>query len=398
LSAFATAPTGDQEQLSGYGGATAGGRLALDWMTGPFLLTVNTGATYRPETTYLGRTTGSVFEAGLQTHVNLYRNYISLFANARTELDLAGDDSTTPVEVLGGIDARAYGVRLTVGAGGGLTDAVGSGAFRVVAMLGYEVSLPADRDGDGIMDANDQCVSLPEDMDGFEDSDGCPESDNDGDGVADAVDKCPNDAEDKDGFEDNDGCPETDNDGDGIADALDKCPNEAEDKDGFQDDDGCADNDNDGDGVVDSLDKCPKRAETINGFRDSDGCPDEKPRYVFEKKGEPIVFYDIVFQSGSAKLLATSFPVLDEIFESLQAQPNVKVRIEGHTDARGDDNKNLILSQQRGLSVLNYLVNKGVDKTRLEYEGYGETRPIGDNKTRDGRQKNRRVEFHVISD
>ena len=134
-----------------------------------------------------------------------------------------------------------------------------------------------DADGDGIPDAKDQCPNEPEDKDGFQDEDGCPDPDNDGDGIADAKDKCPNEPEDKDGFQDDDGCPEPDNDGDGIPDTIDKCPNEAEDKDGFQDDDGCPELDNDGDGIPDSADKCPNEPETMNGIDDDDGCPDVIP-------------------------------------------------------------------------------------------------------------------------
>ena len=131
-----------------------------------------------------------------------------------------------------------------------------------------------DNDGDGILDAFDKCPNEAEDKDGFEDNDGCPEPDNDDDGVLDLMDKCPGDAEDVDGFEDHDGCPDLDNDKDGIEDSKDACPNEPEDKDGFADDDGCPDPDNDGDGIVDANDKCPNEAEDFDGWQDTDGCPD----------------------------------------------------------------------------------------------------------------------------
>lgn len=101
--------------------------------------------------------------------------------------------------------------------------------------------------------------------------------DADNDGIPDAIDKCPNDPEDKDGFQDEDGCPDFDNDNDGIYDAQDKCPDEPEDKDGFQDADGCPDFDNDADGIPDTLDKCPNEPETVNGYKDDDGCPDAAP-------------------------------------------------------------------------------------------------------------------------
>jgi OOP family OmpA-OmpF porin len=98
-----------------------------------------------------------------------------------------------------------------------------------------------DSDNDGVPDDVDQCPDIPEDRDGFQDEDGCPDFDNDNDGIYDTQDKCPNDPEDFDGFQDEDGCSDPDNDGDGIPDKFDKCPNTPEDKDGYQDEDGCPD-------------------------------------------------------------------------------------------------------------------------------------------------------------
>ena len=92
-------------------------------------------------------------------------------------------------------------------------------------------------------------------------------SDRDRDGLVDEVDKCPDSPEDKDGFEDDDGCPEDDNDKDGIVDTQDGCPLVPEDKDGFEDGDGCPDDDNDKDGVVDPKDKCPQRARRSRRVR-----------------------------------------------------------------------------------------------------------------------------------
>src|ERR671931_176028 len=123
-----------------------------------------------------------------------------------------------------------------------------------------------DRDGDGIKDNDDQCVDQPEDKDGFQDSDGCPDPDNDNDGLLDAADKCPMEA----GPPQNLGCPTHDKDGDGIDDEKDKCPDEPEDKDGFQDQDGCPDLDNDRDGIADANDRCPNAA----GPSENNGCPD----------------------------------------------------------------------------------------------------------------------------
>ena len=135
-----------------------------------------------------------------------------------------------------------------------------------------------DNDRDGIPDVDDECPLVPEDRDGIEDEDGCPEGDEgdrDGDGILDSVDQCPDDPEDIDQFEDEDGCPDPDNDGDGILDVDDLCPNDPEDIDQFEDQDGCPDPDNDQDGILDGRDKCPNDAEDKDDFEDEDGCPDK---------------------------------------------------------------------------------------------------------------------------
>ncbi len=133
-----------------------------------------------------------------------------------------------------------------------------------------------DRDDDLVKDKDDECPDMPEDIDGFEDDDGCPDLDNDGDGIPDAHDSAPNLAEDFDGFADEDGRPDLDNDFDGIPDTEDECPNQPEDFDGDRDLDGCPDLviDSDGDGIPDNEDACPDQAEDFDGFADSDGCPD----------------------------------------------------------------------------------------------------------------------------
>ena len=186
-----------------------------------------------------------------------------------------------------------------------------------------------DPDHDGINGAADKCPNDPEDKDGFQDEDGCPDPDNDGDGIPDAQDKCPNEPEDKDGFQDADGCPDPDNDGDGIPDAQDKCPNEPEDKDGFQDADGCPDPDNDGDGIPDAQDKCPNEPETKNGYQDADGCPDEIPAPMKKFAG---VIQGINFKTGDATILATSNKTLDKAVKVLIEFKDVKLEIQGHTD------------------------------------------------------------------
>jgi OmpA-OmpF porin, OOP family len=250
---------------------------------------------------------------------------------------------------------------------------------------------PGDADGDGILDPDDKCPKVPEDKDGFQDEDGCPEDDNDADGLADKIDKCPNEPEDKDSFEDDDGCPEDDNDKDGLADRVDQCPNEAEDKDGFEDDDGCPDTDNDKDGIADKDDKCPNEAGVA-----PDGCPKKYARVVVtEKKIE--LKETVYFDTNKATIKAVSFKLLDDVALALTDNPTIKVEIQGHTDSQGNDAFNLKLSQRRAESVRAYLLKKSIAADRMTAKGYGEDVPIADNRTADGRSQNRRVEFVITS-
>ena len=244
-----------------------------------------------------------------------------------------------------------------------------------------------DSDGDGIPDKLDKCPNEPEDKDGFQDDDGCPDPDNDQDGIVDKDDKCPDQAEDKDGFEDEDGCPDPDNDKDGIADAEDKCPNEA----GPKENGGCPDTDRDKDTVVDRLDKCPD----VPGDVDNDGCP--KTKYIVVTKEKIELKQKVHFATDSSKILSDSFAMLSEIGDVLKKRPEVKIRIEGHTDSRGSLNHNMKLSQSRADSVKQFLVGQGVAEDRMESRGFGPTQSIEDNRTAAGREANRRVEFIITA-
>jgi len=249
-----------------------------------------------------------------------------------------------------------------------------------------------DTDNDGIKDKYDADLDNPEDFDNFEDGDGAPDPDNDGDGILDTDDKEPNIAEDIDGFEDEDGVPEYDNDQDGIEDKDDLSPNHAEDMDGFEDEDGAPDLDNDGDGILDVDDKCPMEPETMNGFEDEDGCPDKKPEIIFEKKA-PIILDGVTFDSGSAELAANAKNVLGKVVRTLNEYPEMKLEINGYTDNTGSLNYNMKISKKRAESVINYLINQGIQTDRLTANGYGPENPITSNKTKEGRAKNRRIEF-----
>jgi outer membrane protein OmpA-like peptidoglycan-associated protein len=213
--------------------------------------------------------------------------------------------------------------------------------------------------------------------------------DSDGDGIVDPRDQCPYDPEDIDGFQDTDGCPDLDNDGDGILDADDDCPNEPEDFDGFEDKDGCPDLDNDGDGILDVDDKCPNEPETFNGFEDEDGCPDEVE--TKEPEVKRMILRDIRFEPNKAIMLPGSYESLDKAGQTMLDFPDITVTIEGHAASTGRPDFEQSLSEERARSVKQYLVREfGIDPDRISTIGFGSTKPISTDKA-----QNRRIEFVV---
>ncbi|MSQ03956.1 MAG: hypothetical protein EXR71_19050 [Myxococcales bacterium] len=285
-------------------------------------------------------------------------------------------------------------VAVSVGGGTGLFGGIGAPDFRVYAGVAFAPTLdPASRDTDRdhVPDGLDKCRNDPEDQDGFQDEDGCPELDNDADGREDTIDKCPDDPEDDDGFMDNDGCPEPDNDKDGVADADDQCPTEP----GSPDLAGCPNRDTDGDGIGDDLDRCPYDAEDVDGDQDEDGCPDEGR--VSVEKGFIRIRDLIYFDFNKVTIQERSNSLIDEIAKVIIANPQLlKIRIEGHTDDVGSDIANLRLSQGRAESVKAALAARGVETPRLDAAGFGEMRPIQPNDTEAHRAENRRVEFIIV--
>ena len=220
-----------------------------------------------------------------------------------------------------------------------------------------------DTDEDGILDSHDKCIFEPEDLDGFEDEDGCPEADNDRDGVADDYDKCPNIKGTQD-----DGCPsklEVQN----VAENIDL----------------------DNDGIPNALDQCPEDAETFNNYNDYDGCPDEIPEELKNLIG---IQTAIQFETDTADLKPKSIPELQTIAELLLQYPTTQIIVEGHTDRKGTAKHNQRLSDRRATAVRNWIIGQGVGKSRILTKGYGFREPIASNETEDGRAQNRRVEIN----
>jgi len=233
-----------------------------------------------------------------------------------------------------------------------------------------------DTDGDGIFDSRDKCPTVP----GVAKYEGCPIPDTDGDGVFDDKDKCPEVV----GYPELDGCPYPDRDKDGVTDNKDRCPDEP----GSTKNDGCPITDRDGDGVPDVTDRCPDDP----GPASNQGCPDIKEEII---KKTAAIAKSIYFDLNSSKLQARSHAPLNELVQILKDNPTYKLTIESHTDASGTNAYNQKLSDNRSASVMSYLINKGVDASRITAVGYGEERPIATNDTNEGRTLNRRSELKL---
>lgn len=260
-----------------------------------------------------------------------------------------------------------------------------------------EFSGCADTDADGISDIEDACPEIAgdsmfngcadSDADGIADpEDACPQvagdaqfagcADSDGDMVADPEDNCPQVA----GVPALGGCPDVD--ADGIIDSEDRCPA----AEGSTENGGCPDTD--GDGVVDLDDECPNEM----GAAGNNGCPGISAEVQEELMR---VFENLQFGNNSSDIATESLDDLEVLYQIMARDENLMLSIEGHTDSRGAAEYNLQLSQSRADAVKTYLVEKGIDASRITATGYGETQPVDTNETAEGRNNNRRVELNL---
>jgi len=270
---------------------------------------------------------------------------------------------TTPVELLlGGHYLIGSSVRVGAGIAPGLTRAYGEPAVRYLASVEWVSSPPTapppDRDHDGILDADDACPDVPGVRTDDPKTNGCP-PDRDHDGVLDADDACPDVPGVKTSDPKTNGCP--------------------------------PDPDRDKDGIPNEQDACPDAAGPPNKDPKKNGCP------AAAVVGKQIVIVDQVkFATGSAAILPVSNAILNAVLDVLNQHPEIKhLRVEGHTDNVGAAAMNKGLSSRRAASVAKWLIQHGVDAGRMSSEGFGMERPIDSNATPEGRQNNRRVEFHI---
>jgi len=245
-----------------------------------------------------------------------------------------------------------------------------------------------DSDGDGVKDGDDACPDTPKNV--VVDSRGCP-VDSDGDGVADYLDKCPNTP--AGARVDSDGCP-IDSDGDGVFDGLDRCPNTP--AGATVDANGCP-VDSDGDGVWDGLDKCPNTPRGV--AVDRDGCPIPEPA-VEPMTQRTFTFRDVNFEFDSSTITERGAVRLTAIGDSLMmVVDGLTADVNGHADSIGDEDYNMRLSRRRAEAVRNFLVEKfpRLTATMFRVQDFGESQPIADNSTPEGRQQNRRVVIRITN-
>ena len=459
VSAGFTVPTGfPADSYLGDGNFTFVPEVHLSKDLGPATLAGNLGVRLRERKEFLDLVVDHEvsYRAGFAWHFHetnaLPLTLMGSFNGATPLIGAFQNVNTAPLEVLAGAAYDLGPLQVFGDVGVGVVAGFGTPAARVLAGLRF-APRDGDKDADGVMDSADQCQDAPEDKDGFDDVDGCPDPDNDKDGLLDGVDACITAPEDKDGHEDDDGCPDPDNDKDGVNDVSDDCDAEPEDEDGHDDEDGCPDPDNDkdsvldgddecplvmgiverkgcplpdkdkdgidddsdfcpdvkgtpqfigcpdtdGDGIGDSDDKCPTEPETVNGVKDDDGCPDKGVSKVVLTKEKIEILEKVYFDTGKASIQQRSFNLLNQVASIMKGHAEIaRLRIEGHTDAQGSDEANLKLSSERAEAVLVYLIGQGVGPERLEAEGLGEGKPVDDNKTAKGRENNRRVEFNIV--
>lgn len=404
-------PTGKQDSFAGDEKVRVMPRLMLAGDAGMLTYAARVGFHYRGlQDDFAGEPFGSELTFGAAAGVRALDGKLVVGPEVfgSTVVSDGGDGAfakkTTPLEIIvGGKYKVAPDWRVGAAVGPGVTRGVGAPEVRVLASVewfpeiekGKPVEGPKDRDGDGIIDAHDACPDLA----GVASTDpakhGCPAAaDRDGDGIVDAHDACPDLAGVASADPAKNGCPAVaDRDGDGIIDPEDACPDEP----GVQSQDpkqnGCpAPKDTDGDNILDPVDACVTTPGKPDPDPKKNGCPAARI-----EAGQIRIVDRIEFATNSDKIVgAKSEEVLNAVLNILKDHPEVtKVSVEGHTDNKGNAGYNKGLSKRRAASVVTWLTKRGIDKKRLASTGFGQEKPIASNDTEQGRQDNRRVEFHI---
>ena len=376
-----TLPTGDGEQLRGDPGIDILADVAFDYRASRITSMLNVGGRFRTQTVQIFGTEidhDLTFGVGVDAEVWTNRLRVTGEFFGRTPLTAPFVDvNRLSIEAIGGAKVALWReLSLELAVGGGVVRAEGTPRVRFVGGVAWTPGIE-DSDGDKVLDVADVCPLDVEDVDGFQDGDGCPESDNDGDGIPDLAEpeECRLLPEDRNGDADDDGCPDQDSDGDRLTDIMDRCPQDAEDHDSYQDEDGCPESDNDADSILDVYDDCPLRAETYNGFKDEDGCPDLTPAVAVSPcspKCQYRVNVAIRFVQSSAELTEEARATLRRLAEELEANDYIaKIQLDGYAWDEGDLKQMKTLSQARAEAVADYLIRHRVRSDVLRPVGHG---------------------------
>ncbi len=349
LSGSVVVPVGSSQSFAGDGGLGARGDVLAAIASKHLVIPLNVGIAYRPDRVLgPGAHVGTEMDFGTGVHVPVDTHFrLMLELHGSTRVAAAFHLADTPLETtLGARYAFDNGLQLGGGVGMGLTNAVGVPKVRGLLMVGFapkRQSAPGDRDHDGIVDPQDRCPDEPEDADGFQDADGCPDPDNDHDGIPDTSDRCPNQPETRNGYQDQDGCP-------------DRPP--------------------------------PPPAPQAAPPAPPPPAPPPPPMFRLDDR--------VGFGFDSARLRPAATPFLRRILTGLRAHPDIhRLRVEGHASAEGSPEHNVDLSRRRAQAVVHWFVQHGIPASHFEAVGYGSDRPVAPNDTEEGREKNRCVELRL---
>lgn len=404
------APTGSQDSFTGDGKLRVLPRVSLAGDIGNFAYAARLGVQYRGNhASFDGAKTGTeavvTAAAGYRSDSGRFVIGPELFGSTVIRKKSAVfAKRETPFELIFGAHYLLPGdVRIGAGIGPGLTRGLGAPAFRGLLSLEWAPqppepvvappAPPADRDHDGILDADDACVDEPGVKNDDPKLNGCPLRDTDKDGILDRDDACPEEPGVKSDDPKKNGCPLRDADKDGILDEEDACKDEPGVRTTDPTTNGCPPpKDTDKDGIIDPEDACPEAPGERNEDPKKNGCPAARV-----EQGQIKILERVEFENNSAKLRPESEHILQAVLAVMTEHSEfTKLSVEGHTDNRGGAGHNLDLSRRRAASVMKWLTDHGVAKTRLSSSGFGMTKPIDSNDTDAGRQNNRRVEFHIL--
>jgi OOP family OmpA-OmpF porin len=342
-------------------------------------------------TTFANIEQGSMFKWGAGFGILLLENR-HLQIGPEVSGDVAFHDvqkRTTNAEALLDVRYRLVDdIEVAAGAGPGLTSGVGTPDVRALLSLAYTPEQKLKREPLAVEPPADPCADKTKE--------GCappPPKDTDGDGIIDTEDACPEVKGVATDDPKTNGCP-ADRDGDGIIDTEDACPDEKGIADPDPKKNGCPPpKDTDGDGILDPDDACPNEKGVAAPDPQKNGCP----KSVRVSESEILILDQVQFDTGKAVIKKVSDDLLDQVASVLREHPEItKIEVQGHTDDRGYRALNDTLSQARANAVMKAMIQRGIAADRLTAKGYGQNRPLVENTTEEGRQKNRRVQFIIV--